>query len=433
MGQELRLIQNKIKLEQIFQKQIILYGAASGGRNFLSLLKLLGLNAEMFVDGNPDKWNNTVEGIRVFDPDKCTKLMTDSHIIIITSVKCREIKDELLKKGIPETQVFSKAAVELAIHFNLRSSGIADEYIERYYQEFKAYCQIKEHLMQVTDQRVFWECNFDLLWRNPILVYQSGKVGSMSVFKSILEHGKSCVHIHQLMEMGKIYSCSQDWLKQLQNRQIKIITIVRDPVGREVSNFFYGMQNYLSQPHIIRSILDGGDLISGCRKWMQEYSIPGKMLSGLSNVEKVRYDTLYTQKYGSEFDWYDRELKSFTGIDIFAHPFDKEKGYSLLKEGNFEILILKLEKMNSLESVIGEFCGISGFKLSTSNKTEDRAVSLIYEEAKKELEIPQNVLDFYYRENKRMLHFYSEEEVNSFKEKWGRDYENNSNGTNQTE
>ena len=46
-------------------------------------------------------------------------------------------------------------------------------------------------------------------------------------------------------------------------------------------------------------------------------------------------------------------MKEVFGIDVFAYPFDAEKGYTLIKEGNIELLLMKMEKLSELENVIG--------------------------------------------------------------------------------
>lgn len=50
---------------------------------------------------------------------------------------------------------------------------------------------------------------------------------------------------------------------------------------------------------------------------------------------------------GNEFVWFDVCMKELTGLGIFQYLFDRETGYGLIKEGKWEILVLKTESLNA--------------------------------------------------------------------------------------
>ena len=106
------------------------------------------------------------------------------------------------------------------------------------------------------------------------------------------------------------------------------------------------------------------------------------------------------------------------GIDVFEYPFDKEKGYSIIKKDNIEVLLMKLEKLNGLEQIIGRFAGAPHFKLINANIGEKKQYAYLYKDVKDTMKIPREVFDFYYKGNPRMDHFYSEEEKAAFLKKW---------------
>jgi len=209
---------------------------------------------------------------------------------------------------------------------------------------------------------------------NCVHIYQPGKVGSITVYKSILETGINCSHIHTFHKGRNLVP---------NTNKIKIITLVREPIARCLSEFFH---------HLSFNVY-------------AEISFENAL---------IRY---LRMSVGRQFNWFDSELKAIFGIDIYAHPFDKEKGYSIIKQGNVEVLAMKMEKLNSLESVIGEFIGAPQFKLINGNEGNNKIYKHLYKDVKNAIKIPLDIFDRHYK-NPKMDHFYSEEEKTAFLKKW---------------
>lgn len=140
-----------------------------------------------------------------------------------------------------------------------------------------------------------------------------------------------------------------------------------------------------------------------------------------SDLKKSAKEYVMTQLDSDvEFMWFDKELKELTGTDIFAYPFDKEKGYAWIKEGNVEILVLKMEQMDKNEEIVGKFVELQDLKYVNSNIGEGKYSKYIYQELKKQFSLQTDWLRAYYMGNERFLHFYSETEIDSFCNRWGR-------------
>lgn len=77
------------------------------------------------------------------------------------------------------------------------------------------------------------------------------------------------------------------------------------------------------------------------------------------------------------FNWFDEELKELCDVDVYSHPFDKDKGYSIINENGVEILLLKTEKLSNLTDVIKDFANIQQFELLNENIGEKKNI-LIY-------------------------------------------------------
>ncbi len=122
--------------------------------------------------------------------------------------------------------------------------------------------------------------------------------------------------------------------------------------------------------------------------------------------------------------WFDTEMKAILGIDVFEHPFDKEGGYSIIKQDNIELLLLKVERLSKLEPVIGEFVGAPHFRLLRANEADDTPLKYLYKNVKDNIKIPEETLtELYKKSNTFMDHFYTEEEKDGFYKKWSRDIE----------
>ena len=120
------------------------------------------------------------------------------------------------------------------------------------------------------------------------------------------------------------------------------------------------------------------------------------------------------------FCFCDRELKEATGINIYQYPFDKEKEYAWIKEGNIEVLALTLEKLNENVEVLGEFVEKPDIKLQNANVGDEKQYKYIYEGLKKDIRLPSAVVKSQYKNNPLQDHFYTEEEKERFLRKWSR-------------
>ena len=117
-------------------------------------------------------------------------------------------------------------------------------------------------------------------------------------------------------------------------------------------------------------------------------------------------------------EWFDEQLKSVFQIDVFRYPFDIEKGYTIIKEGNIELLLMKMEKLNDLEKVIGEFLDIDSFQVRNANLGKQKTYRFALKEYKKTFSLSEKELENLYRKSDYMKHFYSEQERNEFYMKW---------------
>jgi hypothetical protein len=244
-----------------------------------------------------------------------------------------------------------------------------------------------------------------------ILIYQMGKVGSTSLEETI----PGSIHVHSLYGnwpchvffeqrrkgiWRKIRGAAYDAFRRIalhRRKKIRIITLVRDVHTRNVSMYFQNLQHWLY-------------------KYAEKYKYDNRFES-MQNLYDA-FEKVFDHDYALE--WFDKEIKNFTGIDIFKHEFDKEKGWLRIDEGKYDILIIKLEKLNELWNVVEDYAGVQ-LELKTVNNSEDKWYNSVYKKFVETYEPNQDHLDKLYS-SKLMQHFYTKKEIEKLRNKATRNY-----------
>lgn len=273
----------------------------------------------------------------------------------------------------------------------------------------------------------------------PILIYQMGKVGSSSIRNSLfrcramqtglvlMSHEFYPARHRQVSDLAVDPGDSRDAereiaharqaYKRLSVRQriglrfreklysemiynnvvrkrkpAKIITLVREPIGNNVSMFFQTFDEYV----------DSG--------------------RGLADYEIDELVAVFLDRYvhSRPLIWLDAELRTTLGIDVYAAPFPIERGHVTIRGGPFELLVLKCELSDSeKESAIAGFVGIDDLKLIRSNVTKNKDHGRQYEEFRRRIKLPDSYLDYVYG-SKYARFFYSDAERAKFRAHWSR-------------
>lgn len=260
--------------------------------------------------------------------------------------------------------------------------------------------------------------------RQVIVVHQMGKVASNTVYKSLkcLEPLLPVFHTHslnykQIEKISKLliypkfvgsYEHLIDSLSLLtmlqldlastseQKRDWKIITLVREPIDRNISAFF---QN-LSLEKLFPSFTTHGQI---CEEEVDQA------------IE------LFLREYSHHLplNWLDSEIKEVFGIDTFNNaPFDHEKGFQVMEKDNYSVLIIRVEDLNRCCSeAMKDFLNISDFNLRQVNVSSNKKYSSIYKEFKKRIHLPDDYISQMYN-SKYATHFYSPSEIREFISRW---------------
>lgn len=259
---------------------------------------------------------------------------------------------------------------------------------------------------------------------SPVIVFQMGKVGSTTVFRSLKSFcaGIEVYHCHRLSLFRKHLRHHGDTAGPIAGRARKVaaekdrnervaqgielverisrgdrfdvITLVRDPVARNVSAFFEKGEKHLSQ------ILD-------------RYAASGIGAAELTGVFLDDWDGHHLPLH-----WFDREVKKVFDIDVYAEPFPHDAGHRTYSTTGSRLLVLRLEDLDRCgPRAIGDFLGIHGFRLRTANAGLRKPYRRAYEDFLRSVELPAEYLDRTYQ-SKFARHFYSDAQRQAFRDYW---------------
>jgi hypothetical protein len=251
----------------------------------------------------------------------------------------------------------------------------------------------------------------------PILVYQMAKVGSTSVYKTLksLRLSNPIFFVHSLSQevLDKTANSYQYPPLHLVHGRIirhhldhhkhkvfkwKVITLVRDPIARQASLLFQTADRIFSK-----------DLDQEGR-----FKDPEKIMS-------IFRDRLLNYDESSDFacNWFDRELKQNLGIDVFAFPFDKEKGYSIFENHSSEVLVLRCENLgSSMINALKLFLNIKyDIQIIQGNIGLQKNYSTQYGNFLTKLRLPKDLCELIYTSN-YVQYFYSQEMIQDLIKKW---------------
>ncbi len=253
----------------------------------------------------------------------------------------------------------------------------------------------------------------------PITVYQMGKVGSETIINSLkqLNLGTPIYHVHILahkninvafdnyqnkhqpltlqLEHSKIL---RDYLDNNANPSLNVITSVREPISQFISAFFQNIES---------SNLDFIDNQGNLRqKYIHQY-----LTNRLSN---------YNINNAWNCNWFDNDFNPALELDVYQHEFNIEMGYAEFSCQNFRILILQLENSKFWGNIITDFLGLSNpMQIIKTNMAKEKKYNQVYKYILDNIKIPTATLEKVYQ-CKYCQHFYSEEAIENFVNKWSK-------------
>jgi len=263
--------------------------------------------------------------------------------------------------------------------------------------------------------------------RNPIVVYQMGKVGSSTVAQTLQGLGVPypVLQVHILSpaqfrravvrqrELGVRFFdehlvVSERLIRKL-GRSVfpcRIITLTREPVSRAISFVFQDVSRQAPDALCAGGRVDREAIVARIAELLETEhpaADPGR--------------------------WFDSELREVFGCDVFSCPHDFRRGYTILNGCAVPVLVMRMEDLDQhLPTALSEFLGseVSQDAILRANVGEKKRYAADLEWVKRNLRIPRQTLlrivdtkyfqHFYSRERDAVLRHYSEAPARQFVE-----------------
>jgi len=230
-----------------------------------------------------------------------------------------------------------------------------------------------------------------LMQATPILVYQMGKVGSTSIYRSLLEQYAGAVvnshsfsSTHNDPKIRRLYHSAI-----VTARPLNIISLVREPIGRNVSAFFQNFERDTRVPYTEANF----------------------------SIEELKATFLSNYAHDNPLNWFDNNIMANFGIDVFSTPFP-ENGISTYSQNGVRLLVMRLE-IDDKDKVaaINDFLGLADFQLHNLNIGDEKDYSSTYKNFKNKVKFSPDYVDKMW-ESKYFNHFYGKDTINKSREKW---------------
>lgn len=405
------------KIELLCEKELYIWGAAEKGWQIQRTLKRCGILIEAFCDSDSHKWGDFYENIPIISPYRFLERYKKNMEVCVISCVFRE--KELLRL-LEELKVNN---ILLVSYWGIKNALVANRIVLEVQNnlpiydgiwEYKKRNYLKENFglsFEVLERLETY--NSDIIWN-----YQSGKVASTTIYNRLKQAGILCLHMHTLNYPSHVLgeSLKKIWAKKVNERlsqKIKIITSVREPLSRDYSAFWqpFKMERTYLMPLFNKDF----------QKMYEDYI--SLIVNGYENACKLLLETMECV-WVDEFEWFNREIREIFGIDVYAYPFDREKGYGIIRDKNVQIFIFKVEKLDAVIPELNTFLGKEIQSRSNANEAIDTLYWLAYDKFKDELMLPSKYVEHYYKGNSYMDHFYTKEEQSFFLSKWSKHIKN---------
>lgn len=373
---------------EVVSKGFVIYGASSTGKRFADYLSQMGIMGQVqaVFDSDEKKWGEEIQFGHEINPPERLEEIPDDIPVVITSVFVKEIVEYLDKLGYENKCVLTAKCLKLAIHYDIMNNG-ANGYLE---EEVRSRYQLKYNIWRKCMDNRYTEMAVQKKMRGiitgyptSILIHSIPKTGNMTLAKSLAGMSNAIMTCHHVYYGKEMLQEFHELLSAFSERQIRIISGIREPIEGKIS----GMWQNIHLPFI------HNDKVLG---------------------------TVITDDFALEYEeWLEDEIHVAFGIDVFAEPFDKKKGYTIIRRDNVSLFLYRIDFLSSLEQEIGDFVGMKNFKLLQSNLAEAKAYNMAYHSFLNEVRIGQENMKKMI-DSKYMKHFYTENERIAYQKKWDR-------------
>lgn len=379
---------SKIDLELSIYKDnlVIMFGIGEIGKKLLNLMSSFDIKPAYICDNDSVKWGQTYTEIPIISPKQLAEInKKNSNVLIQLATNARfeeEILAQLNDLNIMQTLSSSEALNRLSYYqfcdFFKENTTFLDSLSSSV--KYSDYAFHPEHFSFLSPHiyKILTEYN-----NLPIFVTMIGKTGDHTIIDTISHNGGLVYKMHPPKYLSKDIMCNV-------KSKVKIIVAIRDPISLDLSYLYQFIYNDNIQP--IEALYNKSN-----------------------DFQSLSELTFQKNKQHRISDWFNVFCENL--VDLKCHPFDKKTGFCTIQEGNYDIFVYQLEKLNHIVTPLSDWVGIPFTELIGSNITENKWVSESYKKAKKDIKISKEYFDMCYSDP-YVQHFYSEEDIETFKNRW---------------
>lgn len=204
------------------------------------------------------------------------------------------------------------------------------------------------------------------------LVFSMGKVGSSTVMQAFREVGL-------IPERGHYWNINELKSYGLDNYKIVVVPF-RDPIAHNISRYFESYGN---------EYLDGTTSIESAKECCADDWYP--------------------------FCWFDQIFNPLFGIDVYQYEFNKNLGWSIIKE---RYLLIQTERLSEgLPDAFEKFFGIRPSSQHRAKTIDTRPYGELYKEFIQSVKFPKHQVSVMYN-NQFVEHFFTKKQVDTWRERW---------------
>ncbi|MEM7573476.1 MAG: putative capsular polysaccharide synthesis family protein [Bacteroidota bacterium] len=223
----------------------------------------------------------------------------------------------------------------------------------------------------------------------PLYVYQMGKVASSSLRYSLeATYPGQVVHSHHFGPQHRKWEVEylyRAWQKG--PFPLKVISLIREPVGRNISAFFENFERFTRIPFE-----------------QNPYT-----------AEELQLIFLTRYAHNIPLLWLESELQHSFGVDVYASPFPRE-GHLRMQQGPVDFLLMKHQLTDEYKAkLVQDFVPLEQLEWHNRNQGTEKPYAQLYQEFKA-LPLPDWYLDQMYN-SRYARHFYGDE-IESLRQQW---------------
>ena len=272
-----------------------------------------------------------------------------------------------------------------------------------------------------------------LLFKRTILVFQMGKVGSLSVLyaihrsleeqegiKDVLKyvyygHRFSFIPFGASKPLRHFYRYVTVWRAKL-GLPLSVICPIREPIARDVSAFFYLYYRYMAERNSGYLKVPINDLTNLFLMDSRQEAV-GDLFQDIRKKRPIVSNS-YTAEQQFALNWLDEHLKPQTHIDVYRQPFPIDRKWQIYKRGFTRVLLYRTDlKRSEQTKLISRFLGIKLDEIGPENTAKGKNYAKLYSQFRESAKLPEQYIRRMH-DSRFAQHFWSPEELKAAADKW---------------